>query len=263
MTSPVLRIEGLRKHYGGVVAVDGVSFNVDPGTITALIGPNGCGKSTLIDCLSGFLPTQGGRWFLQDRDISGLAPWEIVKAGLSRTFQTVRVYPTLSVAENLFVALQARAVTPWTRNLLRTPSLRRLEEQGRERVREVIERVGLRAVAALPAGDLSYGQQKLVALGSALMERPSLLILDEPLAGVNPTLCQQIGELLAGLRSEGMTLLLVEHNMDFVMRMSDKVVVIDCGRLLTEGPPAAVRADPRVLEAYIGTQSRPTQKETA
>ncbi|MGO4396240.1 ABC transporter ATP-binding protein [Variovorax sp. M-6] len=263
MTAPVLRIEGLRKHYGGVVAVDQVSFNVEAGTITALIGPNGCGKSTLIDCLSGFLPAQGGRWFLQAQEITGRAPWEIVKAGLSRTFQTVRVYPTLTVTENLLVALQARAVAPWTRNFFRTPALRRLEADSRQRVREVIDRVGLRAVADLPAGTLSYGQQKLIALGAAVVERPALLILDEPLAGVNPTLCRQIGELLAGLRDEGMTLLLVEHNMDFVMRMSDKVVVLDRGRLLVEGTPQAVRADPRVLEAYIGSPPRSLAKEAA
>lgn len=252
MTEPILRIEGLRKQYGGVVAVDHVSFSVRRGTITSLIGPNGCGKSTLIDCLSGFLPAQGGRWFLEGRDVSGWPPWEIVKAGLSRTFQTVRVYPSLSVAENLVIALQAQAVSPWPRHLLRSPSLRRFEDEARRRARDMAERVSLSHVVDLPAGDLSYGQQKLVALGSALIGKPSLVILDEPLAGVNPTLCQAIGELLSNLRTEGVTLLLVEHNMDFVMRMSDQVVVLDQGRLLVDGDPRSVQSDERVLEAYIG-----------
>lgn len=263
MTAPILRLERLRKAYGGVVAVDEVSFSVQRGSITSLIGPNGCGKSTLIDCISGFTAPQGGRWFLDGQEITARAPWDIVKAGMSRTFQTVRVYPPLSVTENLVIALQAQEMTPWPRNLLRGAAARRFEQQARERVAEVIERVGLTRVAGLPAGDLSYGQQKLVALGSALVGKPSLVILDEPLAGVNPTLCQAIGELLAGLRAEGMTLLLVEHNMDFVMRMSDQVIVLDQGRLLVQGEPAQVQADERVLEAYIGVPPQARAKVEA
>jgi len=252
VSDPVLRIEGLSKNYAGVVALDRVSLEVRPGTITSLIGPNGSGKSTLIDCISGFQVADGGRWHVGAHEVTGQAPWRIVHAGMSRTFQTVRVYSELTVHDNLIVALQAHKVPGWHENLLRASAMRRFERNAREQAAEVAQRIGLGRMLGSLAGELSYGQQKLVALGSALIGAPRIVVLDEPLAGVNPTLCAEIGEMLSGFRAEGLTFLLIEHNMDFVMRMSDHVIVLDQGRLLTHGPPRQVQQDDRVLEAYIG-----------
>ena len=252
MPEPILSVAALSKRYAGVVALDAVSFDVERGTITSLIGPNGSGKSTLIDCLSGFQRRDGGRWWVGGQEVSGRPPWEIVRAGLSRTFQTVRVYGELTVRQNLSFALQAHRMPGWSTNLLRGRLMRRFDDEARERAEQVGRRVGLAHMLDAPAASLSYGQQKLVALGSALIAAPRLIVLDEPLAGVNPTLCREIGELLAGLRAEGFTILLVEHNMAFVMRMSDRVIVLDRGALLAQGSAEAIQADERVLQAYIG-----------
>lgn len=252
MPEPLLRVQGLTKRYAGVVAVDEVSFDVMAGTLTSLIGPNGSGKSTLIDCLSGFQTADAGRWWMGEAEVSGNPPWRIVRAGLSRTFQTVRVYAELSVRDNLTTALQAKQVPQWQVNLLQRGRMRRFDERARDECERVAARIGLARVLDLPAGQLSYGQQKLVALGCALVGAARLVVLDEPLAGVNPTLCNEIGEMLAGFRADGVTFLLVEHNMDFVMRHSDQVIVLDQGALLTQGPPRQVQADERVLQAYIG-----------
>ncbi|MGD9944110.1 MAG: ABC transporter ATP-binding protein [Burkholderiaceae bacterium] len=252
MPDAILKLDGVSKRYAGVVALDGVSFDVERGTITSLIGPNGSGKSTLIDCISGFQRHDGGRWWVGGSELSGRAPWEIVRAGLSRTFQTVRVYGPLSVHENLALAMQAHRVPAWHTNLLAAGFMRRFDAEARQRAAEVGQRIGLGRMLDSPAAALSYGQQKLVALGCALIATPRLIVLDEPLAGVNPTLCLQIGELLDSLRAEGLTILLVEHNMDFVMRMSDRVIVLDRGTVLAQGSAAAIQADERVLRAYIG-----------
>ncbi len=252
MTDALLSLQNVRKHYQGVRALDGVSFDVTAGTITSLIGPNGSGKSTLIDCISGFQPADGGHWQLDGHEISQAPPWHIVTHGLRRTFQTVRLYDHMSVRDNLHLALQARQIRPWYRNLASGLGWRRFVDEAHAEIARVAEIVKLSAILDLPGNGISYGQQKLVALAAALIGQPGLVVLDEPLAGVNPTLCQEIGELLATCRAQGYTFLLVEHNMDFVMRMSDHVIVLDQGRLLTQGPPDTVRHDPRVLEAYIG-----------
>ncbi|MCC6201987.1 MAG: ATP-binding cassette domain-containing protein, partial [Gammaproteobacteria bacterium] len=222
MADAILRLEGVSKRYAGVVALDGVSFVVERGTITSLIGPNGSGKSTLIDCISGFQLHDGGRWWVGGAELSGRPPWDIVRAGMSRTFQTVRVYGPLTVRENLALAMHAHRVPAWHTNLLATGFMRRFAAKAQQRAAEIGQRIGLDRMLDSPAATLSYGQQKLVALGCALIATPQLIVLDEPLAGVNPTLCLQIGELLSSLRAEGLTTLLVEHNMDFVMRMSDR-----------------------------------------
>jgi branched-chain amino acid transport system ATP-binding protein len=261
--NPILRVAGLSKNYQGVRALDEVSFDVQTGTITSLIGPNGSGKSTLIDCISGFQEAAGGSWFLEGQDISRAPAWEIVTRGMRRTFQTVRLYADMSVRDNLLVALQGRGVRPWYRNLARGARWQRFDADARQEIDEIAGIVKITHILELPGGAISYGQQKLVALAAALVGEPGLIVLDEPLAGVNPTLCREIGDLLQAFQARGYTFLLVEHNMDFVMRLSDTVVVLDQGRLLTQGPPSTVQNDPRVLEAYVGVPATPRQGVTA
>lgn len=252
MLDTILEIKSLCKKYQGVTALNDVSIQVARGSITSLIGPNGSGKSTLIDCITGFQIADGGSWYLNGESITGKAPWQIVTSGLRRTFQTVRLYDQMSIYDNLKVALQGRTVRPWFRNLWVQGYGDYRDELIRDQIHTIAKIVKLSHILHLPAEAVSYGQQKLVSLAAALMGDPGLVVLDEPLAGVNPTLCNEIGELLSQFQERGFTFLLVEHNMDFVMRMSDSVVVLDQGRVLTHGLPEEVQADPRVLEAYIG-----------
>jgi branched-chain amino acid transport system ATP-binding protein len=247
-----LRVQGVVKSFYGVRAVDGLDLEVETGSVTGLIGPNGCGKSTSIDCISGFQAIDGGRVLLGDRDIAGLPPHAIARLGLTRTFQNIRLYDELTVRDNLLIAAQEFDGCGWMDALLGRQRLRQVEALAADRARELIADVGLSRYERLPAGILSYGQKKLVALAAALMSRPSLAILDEPLAGVNPTMISNIERIIEKLNAAGQTFLIVEHNMNFVMRRCDRVVVMDCGRKLVEGPPSLIRTDERVIGAYLG-----------
>ena len=251
----LLEVSGLAKSYQGVHAVDGVSFSVPENSIVGIIGPNGSGKSTTIDCITGFQPPDRGKVMLDGRDISELASWQISRAGLMRTFQTVRVYDQMTLMDNLLVAMQSFDTASWLDALLRTARLRKVESAARARARELTDLVGLARYTDMPVGILSYGQKKLVALASALMSRPRLVVLDEPVAGVNPTRIREIEAAIRVLRDAGETFLVIEHNMEFIMNLCERVVVFDQGAILTEGSPAEVHADARVLEAYLGIRA--------
>ena len=253
VSSPLLTVEGLTKSYRGVPAVQDLSFAVAAGSVTGLIGPNGSGKSTTIDCLSGSQRPDAGAWRLNGRPLAGLPLHELAQAGLIRTFQAVRVYETLTVTDNLRIAAQAFDGTGWADHLLRTARWRASEAAAGERAGALLELVGLTTHAGSLAGVLSYGQRKLLQICAAMMGRPRLIMLDEPVAGVNPTMVRHIEEVVRRLQAEGVTLLIVEHNVEFIMRLCDRVVVLDLGRKIAEGPPALIREDPRVLAAYIGT----------
>jgi ABC-type branched-subunit amino acid transport system ATPase component len=252
----LLEIEGLAKAYRGVKAVAEVSFAVAAGSITGLIGPNGSGKSTTIDCVSGFQRPDRGRVALDGRDITGLAPQQIARAGLMRTFQTVRVYDEFDLVANLMVAVAPFRAVGWHDALLRTGRYRAARRDAEARARELIELVGLTRLAAAPAGILSYGQKKLLALAAALMPNPRLVVLDEPVAGVNPTRINEVARILRAANEAGASFLIIEHNVEFITGLCDRVIVFDQGRKLTEGPPAAVHGDPRVLDAYLGIDAR-------
>jgi branched-chain amino acid transport system ATP-binding protein len=248
----LLEVGGLAKAFSGVQAVDGVSFAVEAGTITGLIGPNGSGKSTTIDCISGFQRSDAGSVRLAGSEIHGLTPQTIARAGLVRTFQTVRVYDRFSLLDNLLAVAGPFGGVTWLDALLRTPKYCVVLGEAEERARELIAFVGLTRFIEVPAAILSYGQKKLLALAAALMSRPKLVVLDEPVAGVNPSRINEVADILRRANAEGTTFLIVEHNVDFIGSLCDHVVVFDQGRKLAEGSPQAIHGDPRVLDAYLG-----------
>jgi ABC-type branched-subunit amino acid transport system ATPase component len=250
--SAVLEVSDLRKTYAGVHALDGVSFAVEAGSITGLIGPNGSGKSTAIDCISGFQKLDGGKVVLAGHDITGGAAHHIARAGLMRTFQTVRIYERLPLRDNLAIAAQQFDQATWIDEFLRSRRYREAVEAAEARARELVELIGLQRYWEVDTGILSYGQKKLVALAAALMPRPKIVVLDEPVAGVNPTRIREIEVALQQLNQAGETFLIVEHNVEFITNLCHRVVVLDQGLKLAEGTAAAIHTDSRVLEAYLG-----------
>jgi branched-chain amino acid transport system ATP-binding protein len=248
----LLEIRGLVKRFLGVTAVDRVDLAVQPGELVSLIGPNGSGKTTLFNCVTGYLAADAGRVLFRGRDVTNARPHRIARLGLGRTFQQVSVFARLSALDNLLVFIQQHQEEALLARLLRTPRLRRLEREALERAHALLELVGLGARAAAPAGSLSYGQRKLLAFAAALMPDPELVLLDEPAAAVNPTMIEQMKAHILALHRQGKTVLLVEHNMDVVMDISERVVVLDHGQKIAEGSPRTIRRDPRVIEAYFG-----------
>ena len=249
---PLLEVRGLVKRFVGVTAVDAVDLAVEPGELVSLIGPNGSGKTTIFNCVTGYLAADAGRVLFRGRDLTGAPPHRVARLGLARTFQQVSVFGRLSALENLLVFAQQHQEEAFWPRLFRAPGVRRLEAQAIERARALLDLVGLGARAGAPAGSLSYGQRKLLAFAAALMPDPELLLLDEPAAAINPTMINQMKGHILALNRQGKTVLLVEHNMDVVMDISQRVVVLDHGQKLAEGPPEAIRRDPRVIEAYFG-----------
>jgi ABC-type branched-subunit amino acid transport system ATPase component len=250
--TPLLEIRGLVKRFLGVTAVDGVDLVLGRGELVSLIGPNGSGKTTLFNCVTGYLPVDGGRVAFRGEEVTGAPPHRVARLGIGRTFQLVSVFPRLTALENLLVFLQQHQEESFPGRLFRTRRVRALEAEALDRARAQLDLVGLTAHAATPAGHLSYGQRKLLAFAAALMPDPELLLLDEPAAAVNPTMINQMKERIRALHRAGKTVLLVEHNMDVVMDISERVVVLDHGEKIAEGPPEAIRRDPRVIEAYFG-----------
>jgi branched-chain amino acid transport system ATP-binding protein len=240
------------KSFGGHRAVDAFSFTLARGAIGGLVGPNGAGKTTLFNCLAGALKPTSGQVQLDGRDITGASPDRVFAAGLARTFQIPRPIGTLSVLENVMLAPTGQTGERAWNALLRPGRVRAEERANREKAVGILEFLNLIRLADEPARTLSGGQLKLLELARALMSDPRVILLDEPGAGVNPTLLGQIVERIAALNRRGITFLIIEHNMDLVMNLCRPVVVMAGGRLLMEGDPEAVRGDPRVLDAYLG-----------
>ena len=258
----LLEVRGLTKRYFGLTALDDVSYEVEAGSVIGLIGPNGLGKSTSIDCISGFQRPDAGAWFLDGQPLAGLPAYRIARAGLTRTFQTVRAYDELSLLDNLRVAAQESDGCGWIASLRRSAAVREKEARAAARGLALLESVGLARYADAPAAILSYGQRKLLAIAAAMMAHPRVVILDEPVAGVNPTMVQHIEGVIRQLNDEGVTLVIVEHNVEFIMNLCHRVVVLDAGRKIAEGPPSLIRSDPHVLAAYLG-QKRAAAMESA
>ena len=251
---PPLRVEGLVKRFGGVTAVDGASFEVESGSLTGLIGPNGAGKSTAFNCITGVHEPTAGKVYFEGEDVTGLRPHQIARKGLVRTFQIARELSEMTVLENLMLAPQGqlgesaiRAVTPGLRGAVVAE-----ETELRERAWETLEFFEIDHLAHEHAGNLSGGQRKLLEMARALMTDPEMVLLDEPLAGVNPTLQEKLLDRIHDLRADGYTFLLVEHDMDVIMDNCERVIVMHQGSVLAEGTGDEIRNDERVIEAYLG-----------
>jgi len=251
----VLEVKGVTKRLGGTLAVDGVSFAVRPGSITGLIGPNGAGKTTLFNTIAGlFAPTRGSIRFA-GAEIAGRAPYAIFRRGIVRTFQIPRPFPEMSVLENLMLVAQDQPGERFWNTWFRPARVAAHERANRARALEALTFLGLTHLAGAKARNLSGGQLKLLELGRAFMANPQIVLLDEPAAGVNPTLMGAIVERIRALNARGMTIFLIEHNMPLVMSLCDPILVMANGKLLLEGDAARVQNDPRVIEAYLGTSA--------
>lgn len=250
---PLFSVRALSKRYYGVTAVADLHFEVPHEAIVGLIGPNGSGKSTTIDCITGFQAPERGRWFLDGVELTGRKPYRHAAAGIARTFQTVRVYEALPLLDNLLVAAQTHDGLGWGAAFRGSSGLRVAEMKATGRAEELLQTVGLAEYHDAPAGILSYGQRKLLALAAAMMTRPKFVVLDEPVAGVNPTMIRHIETVIRQLNAAGVTLLIVEHNIEFIMALSHSVIVMAQGRKIAEGPPRLIREDRQVLAAYLGT----------
>jgi branched-chain amino acid transport system ATP-binding protein len=247
VTVRFLEVRSVHKTYGAIRAVDGVTYDVAPGEIVGVIGPNGSGNTTLFNSILGQIKPSSGTVQFCGEDITGMAPLELARRGISRTFQTLQVFVKLSVRDNLIAAAQEFQGT------MRTRLFAKPDAGLGARADEMIELFRLAHVAHLPAGSLSYGQQKLIDIAMAFMPSPRLVLLDEPCAGVNPGLVEELRELLATLNTaQGGSFVVIEHNMDFIMKLCPHVICMVEGRVLAEGPPHAVQSDRRVLEAYLG-----------
>ncbi|HKB27240.1 MAG TPA: ABC transporter ATP-binding protein [Methylomirabilota bacterium] len=249
----MLSVEDLSISFGGLAALRGVSVEVAEREIFALIGPNGAGKSTVFNIVTGLERPMAGRVTLRGEDLLALAPHAIARRGVARTFQNTEVFRALSVLDNVLVGRHTHLRGGALRGALRAASVRREEAAARETARALLDRLGLTDVAGVPAGSLPLGLQKRLELARALASEPRLLLLDEPAGGLNPTETRTLMDLIVRLRDErGLTVLVVEHDMELVMGISDRIAVLDEGRKIAEGEPRAIATDPAVIEAYLG-----------
>ena len=247
-----LRVERLSKEFGGVRAIDDLSCELRPGTIHSIIGPNGAGKTTLLNLLTGVYVPSAGRIVFDERDLTGAPPHEFAAAGIGRTFQNLQIFFNMSALENVMTGRHLRERCGLLAALLHAPRLARAEHECRERALQLLRFLGIEGYARIDAAAMPYGALKRLEIARALAGEPSMLLLDEPAAGLNPTEAQEIDALIKRLAAMGTTVVLVEHNMRLVMGVSDHILVLDYGRRLSEGTAEEIRADPRVIEAYLG-----------
>jgi branched-chain amino acid transport system ATP-binding protein len=252
----LFEIRGLTRDFGGVRAIDGLDLDVDDGEIVSVIGPNGAGKTTLFNLVTGMIPAGQGDIRFEGRSIVGLRPSQILELGIARTFQNVRLFPEMSVRENVMVARHCRTRSGMLKAIFRAPSFRREEHETRQRAEQALAFFGSRLIGwrfDTPARSLSYANRRRLELARAMASDPKLLLLDEPTAGMNPRETQELTELIQRLRDEtGVTIVLIEHDMRVVKGVSERVVVLDYGQNIAEGSYADVASNDRVIEAYLG-----------
>jgi neutral amino acid transport system ATP-binding protein len=254
MSTTLLRTEHVAKAFGGVKALTDASLEVAEGSITGLIGPNGSGKTTLFNVMTGYERLDSGHVYVRDQRITNASPQKVFGLGIGRTFQLSRIFPRLTVMENMLIAGQHRS-------RVRNPLARAGGPADRQHAMELLEFTGIAGHASALAETLSYGQRKLLELAYVLVTDPPVVLLDEPAGGVNPSLINHIAARIRDLNSAGKTFLIVEHNMDFVMGLCDSVTVLDYGTVIATGPPELIRDDPRVLDAYLGTDEESGEDE--
>jgi len=247
-----LRLDGLGKRFGGVEAVAGLTLSFPPGRVIGLIGPNGAGKTTVVNMITGIIPPSAGRITLSERRVDGALPHEIARLGIARTFQNVRLLKEATVLDNVVVGCHRHEHASLLASSLGLPSVWRERRDFRARAHDLLTRFGLAELAARPAGNISYGHQRLVEVMRALAMSPDFLLLDEPAAGMNDVEARNLGAIVRDLAADGVGIVLIEHNMHFVMAICEEIHVLDSGRLIASGTAQAVRRDPAVIRAYLG-----------
>lgn len=252
MPDVLLETQGLHRSFGGVHAVKDVSFQVPAGVIKAVIGPNGAGKTTLFNLIAGTLTPHRGDVVFRGKPITGRKPHAVAALGIARTFQTTKLFPHMTVLENVMVGRHTRTRSGFVAGMLNLPGTWREHRQTQEKARAILDDLGLAVHTQETAGTLPFGRQRLVEFARALATEPALLLLDEPAAGLNIYETQELSKLILKIRDTGVTCLVVEHDMSLVMNISDEVVVLDQGRKIAEGPPAAIQRNPEVIRVYLG-----------
>ncbi|AXH09825.1 ABC transporter ATP-binding protein [Malaciobacter halophilus] len=249
----VLEIENVSKLFFGLVAIDNLTIKVKPGQIYGIIGPNGAGKTTLFNCVTGIYKPEKGTIKYKGEDITGMSSYKIAQKGVLRTFQNIRLFKEMSVAENIMAGCHTKSKQKWYHSIIHTPFYKKDNEASWKTVEELMEFFNLTKFALTPVGDLSYGNQRKVEMARALAAKPELLILDEPAAGLNENETIELTNIILKIKEMGLGIMMIEHDMDMVMKLTDYITVINFGKEISQGIPSFVQDDPRVIEAYIGS----------
>lgn len=252
MSSAIIELSGVTKHFGGIRAVDDLSFSVSRGEVVGLIGPNGSGKSTTVNLLSGALPLTSGNIVLDGRSISSMAEPDRVAIGLARTFQTATYFPGFTVFEQVLLGCHTQAKTPAVSSIFRSRASQTDTDEQANRVREILAFTGLAGLETWPVETLSSAQQRLLMIATALAAGPKLIMLDEPAAGMIAAERKALGQLIATIKARGISVILIEHHMSLIMDVCDRIVVLNFGQKIAEGPPEQIRSNPDVIQAYLG-----------